>query len=555
MNSIRFDGMLTLAFINGVVFCSNPDNLKETYEAVGINGKYIALLGSTEDILEKTDSDTEVIDLRGRLLTPGLIDSHFHPILAGLFGTDEDAAIINTNIKYVDSIAGILELANLAAKKRGPGQWISMMGYDQNSVKEKRHITLKELDQAAPDNPVQCMRTCGHICIYNSKALEHIGVYSAKDASKYPPGEIVVENGELTGMVKDHTHFKLWSYVEYSDEQQIQAALSSETKLLESGITSIHDPGETDKQAYHIMQKLCTERTFKPRSSMMLHSIFGKEQSKKDNEHWFNLGFITGLGNEYFRVGASKFMIDGGTSGPSSATRKPYSHDELMPGILGWNREEVADYIEKIHLADCQATAHAVGDLAIEFMVEGYEKAMAKHPEKSYLRHRVEHCTIVDEDLIERMARLDICPSTNPGFIFWNGSNYIKYYGERMKYFSALKSMMDAGIKVSIGSDSPSGPVESVIMLDSMVNRVDRNTGEKVDSYQCVSIEEALHAYTYNGAYSTFEEDIKGSLAIGKLADLAVFSENLLALPNEDIINVIVDFTVLDGKIVYSSEK
>ena len=540
-----------VAFLNGSVVTINEKD--DIAQGLAVVGNKIACVGSDEEVQAWIGPDTRVIDLKGRSLIPGFIDTHYHPILKGFFGDDEDAAIINTNLANCPSIQDILELIRKAAAKRKPGAWISMMGYDQNTIKEKRHITLEELDAAAPDNPVQCMRTCGHICIYNSKALESIGVTKAEDASKFPHDEIVVEKGKLTGMVKDHTHFLVWSHVVYTEEQQIAAAMKSNDLLLRNGITSVHDCGEFMTLSYRVMQKLCRERAFKPREYMLIHNVYGKSFAMEENEHLFALGIMTGLGDEYYRLGSSKFMIDGGTSGPSCATREPYSHDPDMPGILGWEREEVRDYIKKINDAGCQATAHAVGDLAVEFMVEGYEHAFLTNP-RPEARHRIEHCTLVDQDLIDRMAKLNICPTCNPGFIAWNGSNYIKYYGERMKYFSALRSMIDAGVRVSIASDSPSGPVEPISIIDAAVNRIDRVTGMQTDPAQAISVREAIRLYTLNGAYSSYEDHIKGSLEPGKLADVVVLSENILETPKEELLRVEIQMTMVDGIIEFEKK-
>lgn len=546
---MNFDySYIDIAFINGRVISVNEND--DIFEAVGIKGKKIVFVGPTKDLLTLTDEFTKIIDLNGRSLIPGFIDTHYHPILNGFFGDDEDASIINTSYENCPSIASILDLVRKAAIKRGPGAWISMMGYDQNSVQEKRHISLEELDAAAPQNPVQCMRTCGHICIYNSLALAQIGVKSPLDIDKYPENEIVVEDGKLTGMVKDHTHFLLWSKVEYTEEQQIRAAMKSNNLLLKNGITSVHDAGEFMTSSYKIMQKLCKSRQFKPRQYMLIHNVYGKPFALEENEHLFALGILTGLGDEYFRIGSSKFMIDGGTSGPSSATREPYSHDPHMPGILGWERDEVKEYIKKINDAGCQATAHAVGDLAVEFMVEGYEYAFATNP-RPEARHRIEHCTMVDLDLVKRMAKLNICPTCNPGFIAWNGRNYTKFYGSRMKYFSALRSMIDQGVRVSIASDAPSGPLEPIRNIDAAVNRIDRVSGMQTDKTQAITTLEAIRLYTLNGAYSSYEDTIKGSIEVGKLADLVVLSADISSTQPEELLDIKIDITMIDGIIEY----
>lgn len=537
-----------IAFINGKIITVNPTD--EIVEAVAVKDNKILYAGNMRGLNEVISDKTRIYDLKGKSMVPGFIDTHFHPILKGLFGTSANSAIIDTSYDNCKSIKDILELLKEAVKNRRPGEWISMMGYDQNKVREKRHVTIEELNAAAPDNPVQCMRTCGHICIYNSKALQSIGVYNASDAAKFPYNEIVVKDGNLTGIVKDHTHFYIWSKVSYTKEQQKTAALKSNDLLLKNGITSVHDAGECDDFSYRIMQRLCKDRKFKPRQYMMIHSIFGKPVSLKQNDHFMKLGLLTGLGNSFFRIGSSKFMIDGGTSGPSCATREPYSHDPDMPGILGWERREVADYLTKINDACCQATAHAVGDLAVELMVDGYEQACASN-KRHDARHRIEHCAIVDQNLIDRIARLSVCPSCNPGFIAWNGSNYERYFGDRMKYFMALRSMIDANIMVSIGSDSPSGPMEPMTVIDACINRTDRTTGKSVDQTQKISVLEAIRLYTYNGAYSSYEEKIKGSIEAGKLADLTVLSEDILSCPRDRIREILVDMTVVDGIIEY----
>ena len=443
----------------------------------------------------------------------------------------------------------MLDLLKQAVVRKKPGEWISMMGYEPLLLPEERHPTIEELDRIAPKNPVHCMHGGGHICMYNSRALEYLGVHGPEDAAKYPEDEVEVVDGRLTGMVRGHTHFRLWGMVDYTEEQQARAALKSRDAALVAGITSLHDAGECGKSSYHIMQKLCRDGEFKIRSYMLLHSIFGKPFSKEDNDHFLSLGFMTGLGDERFRIGSCKFMIDGGSGGPSCATREPYDHDPSLPRERGWDREEVAEYIREIHDAECQATAHAIGDLAVEFMVEGYEKAFTANPRPD-LRHRIEHCSIVDPDLIDRMAVMNIYPTVNPGMLTKIGANYARFYGERMKYLIALRSMLDAGLKPALASDYPSGPL-GIHTLDGAVNRYDRGKDIRLDQTQCITVLEAVRCATLNGAYLSYEEEIKGSLEPGKLADMIVLSEDITSIPTERLNEVRVDMTMIDGNTEY----
>ena len=535
------------AFKNGKVITVNEKD--EIVEAVAVKGNKIVYAGDNAELDKIIDPATKVIDLKGRTLMPGIIDSHFHPILNGLLEPKIDAAMIDTRYAYCKSVAEMLDMIRQAVKLKSAAQWVSMMGYEPLLLKEQRHPTLEELDAAAPENPVHCMHGGGHICMYNSKALAYLGVYGPEDAKKYPEGEVEVVDGKLTGLVRGHTHFWLWGQVVYTEESQIRAAMNSHKQLLEAGITSIHDCGECGASSYHTMQKLIRNKTFKVRSYMMIHSIFGKPYSLEQNAHWMDLGLMSGLGDEHFKIGSCKFMIDGGSGGPSCATREPYSHDPELKSERGWEREEVAEYIKKINDAECQATSHAIGDMAVEFMVEGYEKAFETNPRPD-LRHRIEHCSLTDQNLIDRMAKMNICPSVNAGLVAALGANYEKFYGDRCKYFGALRSMLDAGIMCSLHSDAPSGPY-GLKAIDGAVNRYDRNKHVQCDRTQAISVLEAIRCSTINAAYAAFEENIKGSIEIGKLADMSVLSDDILTIDPMDIYNLDVDLTMIDGKIEY----
>ena len=550
---MNFDfSYLDIAFKNGSVITVNAQD--EIAQAVGVKGNKIVFVGSNEDIDQLIDEKTQVIDLKGRTLMPGLNDSHYHPILNGMIGTELDSAMVDTGFAQAKDIPSVLAILKAVTDTKAPGKWVSSMGFEATLLKEQRYPTLEELDAIAPNNPLQALTCNGHNAIYNSKALEYLKVYTAEDAKKYPEGEVVVADGKLTGEVRGHTHFWLWGQVEYTEPQQRKAAMKSQKQCLELGITSVGDMGECDAPSYHIMQKMCRDGDFKIRSYMALHSIFGKPYSLEDNEHWMKLGFVTGLGDEHFRVGPCKFMIDGGSGGPTCYTREPYSHDPSAPSERGWEREETWDYIKKVDDAECQCTAHAMGDGAIEFMVEGYEKAFEACEDKEAFkarRHRIEHCMLVDQDLIDRMAKMNICPSVNAGLQIRNGKNLARFYGpKREKFLGALKSMMEAGVVCSLHSDAPSGPV-GFEMIDGAVNRYDLRQGYQCDMSQAVTVLQAIRCCTYNAAYQSYEEKIKGSIEVGKLADLIICDRDILAMDTHELHNVKVDLTMIDGKVEY----
>ncbi len=552
---MNFDfSFIDLAFKNGKVITVNPTD--DIVEAVGIKGNKIVFVGSNEDldaILAKQEKEAKVYDLKGRTLMPGMIDSHIHPFLVGMLNPDPESPMISLFGDNAKCLADIKEWIRKALEVKKPGQWISMWGYEVPNLEENRDPTIEELDEWAPDNPVQCMEGSGHKSMFNHKALEVIDVYTAEDAKKYPEGDIEVKDGKLTGMVYGVTCFLLWSKVAYTADDMKKAALIANDQYLAGGLTSIHDMGAFDQPSYHAMQKLCNDRVFKPRTFMALHSVYGKPFSKDDNEHLMALGYRTGLGNEYFRIGTSKFMIDGGSAGPSCYTREPYDHDPTMHRETAWTEEEVADYICLLNRHELQASAHAIGDGAVEWMVKGYEKAFAEDPDKEAFkarRHRIEHCTLCDQDLIDRMAVMNICPSVNAGIPAKNGANYERFYGKRNDYFGALRSMLDAGMKPSLQSDAPSGPF-GLECIDGAVNRIDRVRNVVCNQKQCVTVLEAIRIATLYGAYGSYEEDIKGSLEVGKLADMVVLNDDILGIDKTDIYKLKVDMTMVDGEICY----
>ena len=277
---MKFDkSYVDIGFYNGSVITVNKAD--DIVTAVGVKGNKIVYVGDDKGLEAIVDESTEMIDLKGRTLMPGIIDSHYHPILSGFFGNEPDSAIINTKKDNCRSIDDIKEKIRESISLKKPGDWVSMMGYDTQTLREDRHPNIDDLDQVSPNNPVQCMHIGGHISVYNTLALEELGVYSPEDAKKFPKDEVEVRDGKLTGMVKDHTHFSLWAKVNYTEDQQEKAAMKAQNHLLENGITSIHDCGECGPSSYKIMQRLCTERKFKVRSYMMIHSIYGKPFSWK----------------------------------------------------------------------------------------------------------------------------------------------------------------------------------------------------------------------------------------------------------------------------------
>ena len=513
-------------------------------EAVAIRGKYILDVGSAAEMAAYVDEHTKVIDAGGKTVMPGFIDAHIHVGMYGLL----DHGIIDLNYPAAKSIQEIQDLIRADAAKKKPGEWIKLQGYDHNKLAEKRHPTKEELDEAAPNHPVQLTRCCAHMGVYNTLALKMAGV---ERADQFAPGEVVLNpDGTLHGLLKETAHMSTSTKVEFSHQELVEGYANASKILLALGVTTAHDAGAWGTISTRAMQDACLSGEAKVRINMMVFDMFGKESGKDYIRDFIRTGMFTGCGGEHYKIGPVKIMLDGSSSGPSSAVIEGYSHDPDNHGIQVWTQEEADEIILEAHRAGFQVTAHAVGDKAVTIIVNAIEKALAQFP-RADCRHRIEHCGLTNPELIARIAKLGIVPISNPSFITINGTDYNRYYGDRVRYMFPLKSYLDAGVITAIGSDSPVTHPDPMNSLYGALNRKDRKTGDDVGENQKVEVLQIVRMMTYNGAYASFEEKLKGSLEPGKLADVVILTEDLLTYPPEDVQQVAVRATFLDGELVY----
>ena len=462
-----------------------------------------------------------------------------------------DHGVINVAYPKVKNIADIQALIREAAAKKKPGEWIKLNGYDHNKLEEKRHPTKEDLDAAAPNNPVQLTRCCAHMGVYNTLALEKAGV---KSPDQFAPGEVVVnEDGSLHGLLKETAHMDTSTKVEYDNQELIDGYVNADHILSSLGVTSAHDAGAYGSGSMRALQDACLSGAVKTRINSMIFDMFGKQSGIKYINSFLATGVHSGCGNEHFRIGPVKIMLDGSSSGPSSAVIDGYTHDPSNHGIQVWTQEEADEMVMKAHKAGYQVTAHAVGDKAVTIMVNAIEKALAACPRADH-RHRIEHCGITNPELIERIAKLGIVPISNPSFITINASDYNRYYGDRVNYMFAMKSYLEKGIITAIGSDAPITYPDPMNSLFGALNRMDQRTKDLCGECQKINVLEAVRMFTYNGAYSSFEENIKGSLEPGKLADVVVLDQDLLTYPVEKVQDVKVRYTLIGGEVVYTQE-
>ncbi len=530
-----------LVFVNGSVI--SVDKKDTIYEAIGLTGNKISFLGTTEEAAGVIGEGTKVIDLKGRSVIPGFIESHLHSGVAGC-----NALTIDCRPSAVSSIEDIKEAVFEETKKIPKGKWIRGWGYNDQYLKEGRHPNKFDLDQVAPDHPVMLTRVCSHISTHNSKSLEIAGL---TDVTGYNPLTFMHENGEFTGVMREEAHMYMCNASLMGIDELIPGMIKANELLLKEGITSLHDSGGYGPGQMRAFQEVVESGDFKIRLYTMVFSFVDNLDFVDD---YLKIGIKTGYGNEHLKMGPIKLMIDGSSSGPTAATIHEYACEAGNHGILSFSQEVVDDYIERGHRGGWQCTSHAVGDKGVEVIVNAIERAQKLYPREG-IRHRVEHCGMVNDELLTKIKELNIVPISNPIFLYEFGDGYVKNYGKEMSdRMFTCKSFFDRGIITAGASDCPITFSNPLMGIHLAVNR-ETQGGQIINPDERITPMQALRMFTINGAYASFEDDIKGSLELGKLADIAVLDSDFLQTAPEKIWDIKVDMTIIDGKIEYEREQ
>ncbi len=521
-----------LILVNGRVLTMD-DSLPRAEAFAVKNGRFVAI-GSNDDVRNLASGETTILDAEGMTVTPGFIDAHSHPASGGV----RELVSVNLDLR---SIGAIQDAIRKRASETPPGEWVLGFKYDDTKVREGRQITRKELDEAAPNHPVFVSHRGGHVYWYNTKAFEKAGV--TVDTPDPPGGKIYKENGELTGKIAELAN-NLFSHVVPSGSTREQRAAGAEliSRLMTaSGLTSVHDAscGTDSAIAY---QDALHAGELRMRVYMMVRgSMF---------EGCKAAGLYTGFGNEWLKVGGVKFGADGSASGRTMAMSSPYVGRPDDHGILTMTQEEIYEAVDDAHQHDFQIGIHANGDLAIDMVLKAYERVLEKWPRPD-ARHRLEHCSLVNPDLLRRIKTTGSIPTPFYTYAHYHGRNWEEYGPEKMEWMFAHRSFLDYGIPVAPASDYVPGPFEPMMALQSMVTRKDVE-GRVWGASQKISLDEALRICTVNGAYASFEEDVKGSITAGKYADFVILGQHPNELDPDKIKDIPIVRTVVGGKTMYS---
>jgi len=519
---------------NGSFWTMNP--LQPQAQAVAISGGRFLAIGSNDEVLALAAGTAKKIDLGGKTILPGFIDAHSHPAEAGL-----------SHLRMVDcdlrSIAEIVKALQERAAKTPAGEWVLGFKYDDTKTSEGRPLTLAELDAAVPGHPVYVQHRGGHTAWVNSRALR---LAKLDEHTPDPPGGQYDRDasGHLTGRVRETGRETLDRIIpsNYTRDDHREGVRLISKMMTRSGITSVTDAEGTpeDLRAYQDAREAGD-------LNMRVYCHIYQEFMDK----MLAAGVKTGLGDEWVKVGAQKMICDGSISERTARLSMPYIGRPNDFGIVVTQEEELYQQARKAHAAGWQLGTHANGDVAIDTTLRVYERLQKEMPRKD-ARYRLEHCTVINDSLVARIKALGAIPTPFSTYAYYHGEKMIEYGAERVNHMFALRSFIDAGIRPTQASDYPPGPFEPMMALQSEVTRTDAK-GNVWGPQQKITLEEAIRVGTINGAYASFEENVKGSIQSGKFADLVVLGRDVFKEDPYNIINIPIERTMVDGRWVWES--
>jgi len=512
-----------LVLINGEFITMNPS--APFAQAVAVRKDKIVAVGTTSEVQRWIGKGTKVIDLKSKAVVPGFTDSHAHIMWLGYQSSELD-------LRHVSSIESIQRQLREKAKATEKGKWIFGRGWDQDLLKEKRYPTRWDLDKVASDNPVFIVRVCGHVGVANSKALETAGI-DEKIAKSL--GDYIVRDpktGELAGLVKEKA-VDLISGVPKPSRKELQKActiaLSEAAKFGLTSVTCITGaPGEV-----YALEKLAE----RGRLPLRVYAMVPIDSLRKFKDRKVD--------DPYLKVKCVKIFADGSLGARTAALIQPYADEPSETGILYYTLNQLKKLVEEADSSGFQIAVHVIGDKAVEQTVRAFEDAMGKERVMKH-RHRLEHASVLNPNLIKRIKSLGLLATIQPHFVvsdFW----VIKRLGpERARWTYAFKSLVDNGVPIAASSDAPVEQLSPLLGVWAAVTR-ERSPEERL------SVMEALRAYTLGGAYFSFEEKVKGSIEVGKYADLTILSHNPLRVKPDKIKDIKVEMTMVGGRVVYSA--
>lgn len=530
-----------IVLTRGVIWCGL--DLPQA-EAVAIRDGRVLAVGTTDEIEAMAGANTRVIDLGGRFAMPGLNDAHMHLLPVGL-----DMSRVDLRPEVAPTMEALLEALAARAAETPAGEWVRGRGFNHFMLDGNRFPHRDELDHACPDHPCYIVRTDGHSAVANSRALALAGI---DENTPQPEGGLIeIRDGRLTGMVAETGREPFEAVMPPSSvDDMVEAIERAGQVMLAHGITSVmeaaiglHD-GWDEMTAYRRAHA-------EARLPVRVYGCVMADKTRSILPQAMADGLATGTGDDMFRIGPVKMFTDGSAGSKTAAMTQDYKGDPGNRGLLCIpDQAELDAMVREAHDAGWQMGIHAIGDAAIEQVLNAIDAALTANPAPDR-RHRIEHCGWLRPDQMDRMERLQVLPASQPSFLYWFGDNYNSVLpADRIAASHPFRSWMDRGFHPSASTDCPVTDIDPRGVIYNLVTRKTR-AGNVFGADQCLSIDEALHAYTYCSAYASHEEEVKGRLAPGQLADIAVFDRDLTRVAPEALLAAVCEITLRGGQIVH----
>jgi len=516
------------------------DSSHPSAEAVAVHDGRIVAVGSASGCRQALGKGYEPVDLRGRALLPGFIDTHLHPVYMIYFD-------MNADLRGVKTVADLQDKLRDSAKKAAPGTWVVGLNFDEQEFAGKRLLTRHDIDAACPDRPAIVIKHDGHMVMANTKTIEAVGVSAStpnpeggvidREHDGYPAGPFRENASQIILSAMPMPHIPTF----------VSVAKTTFNRLLSYGITSAGIVLQTGGEgvagsagAFDVlaMQMLLEHVPFNTYGLLIAQDLEKIEAARK-------IGLHQERGRRW--IGGVKIFADGTYGSCTAFMNEPFSDQPDKIGFLTTDAEEIYRRMAAAHQAGLQIAIHAIGDAGNRVCVNLYDRLLAEYPRADH-RHRIEHASQLDAALISDMARLGIVISTQPMFIHSEKHWLHKRLGtQRTKWTYPFRAILDGGVKLAGASDSP---VESAEVMHAIYCCVTR---EGFEPQQCITVEEAIRMFTIDAAYAQHEDDVKGSISVGKRADMIILSENPAAVTPEKIRNIRVERTIIGGQVLYGN--
>lgn len=522
--------MQGLILYNGNIYTLGEKRAK--VESLAIRGNKIVAIDKQVKNLEQ--KYFRKINLRGKTVLPGFIDSHTHFVAFAkhLNSLDlDDCTSLEETIKKLQPFA----------KRKKEADWIFARRWNIN-LWEKRILPDKRiLDKNSATNPTVISSKDGHSLWVNSKVL-HIA--QINESTPNPSGgtiERYLNSSEPTGIFREKACDLVYKIIKEPEEKMLSKLLKEAFKLAhQKGVVGIHDM--EDEKALELFESFQQKGELALRVFMMI--------PRKNLDEAIRIGYKTGLGNEYLRIGGVKIFADGALGSRTALMFQPYNLEPKNFGVEVNCQKDLLDTLKKASKSGLSVAIHAIGDKANHQALNAIEK----WNHNKNLRHRIEHAQVLDPADIKRFAQLDIIASMQPIHGPSDRDMAEKYWGKRSRLAYAFKTLLNKGTKLAFGSDLPLYDFDPLKGIYAAVTRKEENGGNSWNPKEKITVAQAVNAYTKGAAYASYEENLKGSLEIGKLADMVVLSKDIFKIAPEELLKTEILTTIWDGKIVYNND-